>query len=113
MRIMPRPCACFRVVFGAAEIQFDVLSRGERFARPRDHHHFGLLLGFELVQRLAHLAMQFGTHRVALFRTVEDHKSNAVLALNSDCVVVAAHLNVPFWMPRSWSTTCAATMALP
>jgi hypothetical protein len=64
------------------------VARGRGFARTRDDHDLRRFVGFELVQRFAHFAMQLRTHGVALFRAVQDQEYDSVrFALDLDRLV--------------------------
>ena len=96
MRIVAGRGARLGIVLGAAEIELDVLSGRERFARPRDHDDLGRILGLQIVQRLAHLPVHLRAHGVALLRAVQNHECDPVrFALDHDRLVGFRHVLPP------------------
>jgi hypothetical protein len=76
-------------VLVVVEIFLQILSGAKRIARAGDHQDLGVVVVFQVAQRIVHLAMQCRAHGVLLFRPIEPDGSDAVVLLDQDRFILA------------------------
>src|SRR5581483_6916600 len=86
--------AAAAVVAVLVEVLLEVLAGAEGVAAAGDDEHLGRVVGLQVGERVVHVAVELGAHRVALLGAVEPNGGDAVLLLDEDGRVVG-HSGLP------------------